>query len=661
MSAPPLATLRSSERTAVFLQKSCLHHRYIRSRDTSNIVERPERLRAVNVGLAAAVARLEDAVTNSDDLKSKQEHVEPLAATEKHGSDSDDLANALAQLNLAASTSSSLIDAQSRAPIDFVQSSAAVDLLNHPAVKFVHGDIERDVYLENLKNWAKDSQENIAKGGSEIPEHLPQGDLYLCPASIDAIQGALGTVCEAVDAVVSYTRPSLTSASQIVKAPRAFVAVRPPGHHCGEDTPSGFCFVNNVGVAAAHGEASSIVFIHWRRANITSAHLQHGINRVVVLDIDLHHGNGTQSIVWQINEETYRKTLEESHGAPPSKPGLQMYYGSIHDILSYPCEDGKTELVQAASVSIHGPHGQYIENIHLRTYNSEKEFWEQLYTGPYAKLIEKAGGFLEKTGGAGDDVLVFISCGFDASEHEYPSMSRHQRHVPTSFYHRFARETRKFAEQFARGRLISVLEGGYSDRALTSGTMAHLTGLACSTDMKIDESWWSLDNLMELERATKKRRGGRISQTAASAAWVERTLQMFTSIDSSHLAKPVSARAPIPAPSRVLRERRNPPVSSVDPSPGSSPGGVGRTREQKTSSIKSKDFLKEEPSTQPSIPANLADSDAVSLLSELSESEPDIDAVSLLSEVSEGKPHDPQPKKLPRVILRLGPRPDESS
>lgn len=43
-----------------------------------------------------------------------------------------------------------------------------------------------------------------------------------------------------------------------------------------------------------------------------------------------------------------------------------------------------------------------------------------------------------------------------------------------------------------------MLEGGYSDRALTSGTMAHLTGLACSTDMKIDESWWSLDNLMEV-------------------------------------------------------------------------------------------------------------------------------------------------------------------
>jgi histone deacetylase HOS3 len=54
-------------------------------------------------------------------------------------------------------------------------------------------------------------------------------------------------------------------------------------------------------------------------------------------------GNGTQSIAWQINEETYRQVLESQAGegsspSPPSKPGLQVYYGSIHDILSFPCE-----------------------------------------------------------------------------------------------------------------------------------------------------------------------------------------------------------------------------------------------------------------------------------------------------------------------------------
>ena len=226
-------------------------------------------------------------------------------------------------------------------------------------------------------------------------------------------------------------------------------------------------------------------------------------------------GNGTQAIAWQINEESYRKQLEVEAGAP-HEPGLKMYYGSVHDILSYPCEDGKTELVQAASVSIHGPHGQHIENVHLVPYATEQEFWDRLYSGPYSRLLSKAGEFLEHTGASTDDVLVFIrfvqafsilsvapftkssahSCGFDASEHEHPSMSRHQRKVPTSFYHRFARDARAFAGRYAQGRLISVLEGGYSDRALASGAMAHLAGLVEDDAHPVDPSWWSLDNLV---------------------------------------------------------------------------------------------------------------------------------------------------------------------
>ncbi len=66
------------------------------------------------------------------------------------------------------------------------------------------------------------------------------------PTSMEAIQGALGTVCEAVDDLYS---PAASHS-------RAFVAIRPPGHHCGEDMPSGFCFVNNVVVGAAHGKHS---------------------------------------------------------------------------------------------------------------------------------------------------------------------------------------------------------------------------------------------------------------------------------------------------------------------------------------------------------------------------------------------------------------------
>ncbi|TFY68724.1 hypothetical protein EVJ58_g841 [Rhodofomes roseus] len=593
MEAGIASSQRPSSVTAVFLQKSCVQHRYIRSRDTSCIVERPERLRAVHVGLAAAVARLEES-SKVRGPSVKSEHLEDrVTPADAQGTDADELASALGRLNLANASGSS----PSRVPVQFVHSEASVDILNHAAVKFVHGDVERDVYLENLNRWAAESRAKIEKGESEIPEGFSQGDLYLCPESILAIQGALGTVCEAVETVVG----SRNSAPN-TQTSRAFVAIRPPGHHCGEDTPSGFCFVNNVAVAAAH------------------AHLQHGINRVVVLDIDLHHGNGTQSIIWQINEESYRKALEQEAGAPPEKPGLQAYYGSIHDVFSYPCEDGKMELVQAASVSIHGPHGQYIENVHLKPYSSEEHFWDELYAGPYSKLLGKAGDFLDETGGPGDDVLIFISCGFDASEHEYPSMSRHQRHVPTSFYRRFANDTRAFADRYARGRLISVLEGGYSDRALMSGAMAHLTGLAEVDGMMVDESWWNLQNLVELEKATKKRR------------------ELFAGIDSSHLVPATtSARNAVPPSSRVLRERKTPNVPA-EQNPSASLRKPGAKKVQ-TTELAAMIAVQAETANEPS------DSDSVSSFSSLSDVPDDGQA----------------PKKLPRVVLKLGPRPAEAN
>lgn len=142
--------------------------------------------------------------------------------------------------------------------------------------------------------------------------------------------------------------------------------------------------------------------------------------------LSVGEGNGTQSIAWQINEETYRQKLEAESAEStslPGNPGLQIYYGSIHDILSYPCEvrcflflllllivmnlqSGKANMIQAASTSIHGPHGQHIENIHLQPYASEEDFFTTLYRERYSGLLEKAKAFVGETDS--DDVLVFI-------------------------------------------------------------------------------------------------------------------------------------------------------------------------------------------------------------------------------------------------------------
>lgn len=82
------------------------------------------------------------------------------------------------------------------------------------------------------------------------------------------------------------------------------------------------------------------------------------------------------------------------------------------------------------------------------------------------------------------------SCGFDASEYESPSMNRHGCKVPTSFYHRFTRDVCKFAETFASGRVVSVMEGGYDDKAIISGAMSHVCGLADTGEVAVDPIWW---------------------------------------------------------------------------------------------------------------------------------------------------------------------------
>ena len=81
-----------------------------------------------------------------------------------------------------------------------------------------------------------------------------------------------------------------------------------------------------------------------------------------------------------------------------------------------------------------------------------------------------------------------------------PSMSRHNRKVPTSFFYRFTRDVCAFADKWAQGRIVSVLEGGYSDKALLSGVMAHLVGLVdgASSGKENDQSretWWSPENV----------------------------------------------------------------------------------------------------------------------------------------------------------------------
>lgn len=179
--------------------------------------------------------------------------------------------------------------------------------------------------------------------------------------------------------------------------------------------------------------------------------------------------------------------------------------------------------------------------MHLETYESEREFWigrdaedEGVYERTFRRLLKTAEGFVQRTHSGKtpmseqaqavedeDDVIIFVSCGFDASEHEYPSMSRHGRHVPASFYYRFAKDVRALADKYARGRVVSVLEGGYSDQTLIAGGLAWLTGLV-GYEPPVDED--KLATQIEHEEAVAVSRiAGKTDDAAPIEAWINRT------------------------------------------------------------------------------------------------------------------------------------------
>ena len=177
-STPPLG---------LFIQPACLQHKYIRHPNSSHIFERPERLRAVLLGVAAAVARLEQA--------------EERVRESLDGSNADDLSSLLSGLSIQSSF-------QQPRHLSIVTppnpSSPGKILIHHPALQLAHSPpspalldgqaIPSSTYLRDLHKWASEAVETIKQTGCEIPSGLGlnQGDLYLAPGSVLAIEGAVG-------------------------------------------------------------------------------------------------------------------------------------------------------------------------------------------------------------------------------------------------------------------------------------------------------------------------------------------------------------------------------------------------------------------------------------------------------------------------------------
>ena len=219
------------------------------------------------------------------------------------------------------------------------------------------------------------------------------GDTFLSPGSFDAAMRAVGGICAAVDAVVTG------------QAKTAFVAGRPPGHHAERETAMGFCLFGTVAIGAKR------------------ALDHHGLARVAIVDFDVHHGNGTQDLLWDEG---------------------RCLFVSSHQMPLYPGTGRPDE---------RGAHGQVL-NLPLRAGSGGKALREA-----YERAVFPA---LE----AWEPELLLISAGFDAHADD-----------PLAGLEWQAEDYRWLTGRlcdFAGGRVVSTLEGGYDLDALAASVAAHV-------------------------------------------------------------------------------------------------------------------------------------------------------------------------------------------
>jgi acetoin utilization deacetylase AcuC-like enzyme len=224
-------------------------------------------------------------------------------------------------------------------------------------------------------------------------------DTVLSPASGRAALRAAGAVAAAVDAVVAG------------EADNAFCAVRPPGHHAAPERSMGFCLFNNVAIGALR------------------ARDVHRLERVAVVDFDVHHGNGTQS------------RFEED---------ASLFYASTHQYPLYPGTGAASETGVGNIV-----------NVPLRPMSG---------SGPFRLAVTR---HILPALDAFRPELVLISAGFDA--HKSDPLA--QLMLEEADYVWVTEQLLEIALRHAQGRVVSTLEGGYDLTALGVSAAAHLCAL----------------------------------------------------------------------------------------------------------------------------------------------------------------------------------------
>jgi acetoin utilization deacetylase AcuC-like enzyme len=228
-------------------------------------------------------------------------------------------------------------------------------------------------------------------------------DTFTSPQTYEVATIAAGAAVAAVDRVLDAG-----------DGQRAMAVVRPPGHHAERNRAMGFCFFNNVAVAAAHARAR-------------------GLARVAIVDFDVHHGNGTQ---W-------------SFYADPS-----VLFVSSHQYPFYPGTGSAADVGSGAGQG-------FTVNLPIAAGGTDADF-ERLYTTIGLPIVRQFG-----------PELILVSAGFDA--HMDDPLGGMQ--LTTSYFGRLMAAIAAVADECCRGRLVAVTEGGYDLKALAGSLRVCLEAL----------------------------------------------------------------------------------------------------------------------------------------------------------------------------------------